>query len=90
MNLITESVQIGQRICNTLLNLGFYGVVVVLGALGEDVLSSSRLARMQKPVSVKVVRLKELDPKKLIIISQILDIKSEQIGERKLCCISNF
>ncbi len=62
MNLIAESIQIGQWISNTLLYLGFNGIVIFLGTIGEDILNSSRLARMQESVSVKVVRLKELDP----------------------------
>ncbi len=40
INLITESVQVGQWIGNALLDLCFNGVVVVLGALGENVLGS--------------------------------------------------
>jgi hypothetical protein len=45
-------------------DLSFDGVVVVLGTLGKDVLRTAGLARVQKPVTMKVVRLKEFDPAK--------------------------
>jgi hypothetical protein len=42
--------------------LGLDGVVVVLSALGEDVLDTAGLARVEEAIAVKVVRLEELDP----------------------------
>ena len=72
--LVVESVEIGERISHALANLSLDGVVIILGALGEDVFVAARFTGMEKPVAVEIVRLKEFDPEKIECLKVRIDI----------------
>ena len=65
VNLITKGVQICKGVWDSLPDLSFDGVVVVLGTLGEDVLNTTGLAHVKQTVPMEVMRLKEFDPEKI-------------------------
>lgn len=62
--LVAEAVEVGQRINDALEDLGLDAVVVVLGALREDVFDAAGLARVEQTIPVEVVRLEKFYPGK--------------------------